>query len=268
MNDLWTLMDDYLQYRRSLNFSERTIEGVRYELKLFIKFLKNGFGVHNSGKIRPEHLIALQKHFAKKTNRYGRPLSPETVNTKICRFKGFLEYLNKCGLISSRLGGQLCYVKTPQLLPKEVFKHDQIRKVLDRMDTGTPLKLRDRALFELLYSSGIRAGELVRLKVSDVNMIDGIAKVFGKGSKERMVPVGATALEFIDAYHILGLTFHSRDPEDQVLFFSGRGKSLTRKSLYCIVRSYFGPQYLEVIITPHTFRRSCTTEMIKGGANL
>jgi len=138
-----------------------------------------------------------------------------------------------------------------------------------KIDTTTPVGIRDRAAIELLYSSGIRIGELESLTLQDVDLERGVARVVGKGRKERYVPIGKTALKWLSSY-IRGvrsfLLITGRDCE--AVFINQAGRPLSQHTMRDRVRDYGRQLGLDIRITPHTFRRSCTTEMIKSNANL
>jgi len=149
-----------------------------------------------------------------------------------------------------------------------VLTHAQVRRLLRQIDTTTAQGIRDRAALELLYSSGIRIGEMEGLKVSDVDMDRCVAKVCGKGRKERYVPIGKTALRWLLTY-IRGVRpFLLQSQKTPILFLNGRGAPWTAHDARLRIHDYAKRARLEVAVTPHTFRRSCTTELIKGNANL
>ena len=131
--------------------------------------------------------------------------------------------------MASLLAG-LVYVKEPQLLPI-VLRHEQTREVLRRIPTTDALGWRDRAMLELLYSTGIRAGELLGLDVADVDFTGETARVFGKGQKERIVPIGKTALRLLESYLRGVRPFLLRDPREPALFINEHGKRLSYAAL-------------------------------------
>jgi site-specific recombinase XerD len=156
----------------------------------------------------------------------------------------------------------------PELLPTSVLTHAQVRMLLRKIDTTTSSGVCDRTAIELLYSSGIRIGELELLKLGDLDLEQGVARVMGKGKKERFVPIGKTAMKWLLSY-IRGVRpFLLNGEKTDAVFINANGRPLSQHVLRDRIRMYGEELHLDVPITPHTFRRSCTTEMIKSNANL
>jgi site-specific recombinase XerD len=209
----------------------------------------------------------------------GLPLKPSTINGRVSSLRTFLDWLHDRGRLGKRLSEHLHHVKEPWLLPTSVLDHDQVKSVISVIDADTPEGLRDMAVYELLYSSGIRVGELERAKVSNLDLDNATLKVRGKGDKERIVPVGRTAIRRLVTWLRAGRPFllgRGSEPCD-ALFLNAVGGSLksftVRRRLHAYAReagieekSDDNPS--EKRITPHTLRRSCTTEMVRADANL
>jgi site-specific recombinase XerD len=140
--------------------------------------------------------------------------------------------------------------------------------MLRRIPTTNATGWRDRAMLEMLYSTGIRAAELLGLNVADVDFTSQTARVFGKGEKERLVPIGKTALRLVESYLRGVRPFLASDPKEPALWLDKRGKRLPYAVLLRRVHAHAQRIGLDVTVTPHTFRRSCATEMIRAGANL
>jgi len=171
-------------------------------------------------------------------------------------------------IVPSALLAGLVYVKEPRLLPTSVLTHAQVKAMLQAIPTTDAVGWRDRAMLELLYSSGIRARELVGLDVRDVDLDGGTALVFGKGAKQRVVPIGRTALRLLESYLKGVRPFLAREGPDDALFLNRRGNRLSYENLLRVVHRHAERIGVDMSVTPHTFRRSCATEMIRGGANL
>jgi integrase/recombinase XerD len=159
-------------------------------------------------------------------------------------------------------------VKEPDLLPTSVLTHAQVRRLIGRIPSGTPNGYRDRAMVELLYSSGLRIHELLTLKIPDVNLENGTAIVTGKGNKQRVVPIGRTALRHLQTCLVAVRPYVSQDRANVALFLGRDGKRVHYQTFLRAIHAYAKAAGLEVNVTPHTFRRSCTTELIRGGANM
>ena len=193
----------------------------------------------------------------------------KTIRLRVAVLRSFLKYLAQQGDIRKDLPDALVSPKDEQMLPASVLTHAQVRNLMNRVGTGTSLGYRDRAILELLYTSGIRAAELLGLNVEDVDLKCATARVMGKGRKERMVPIGKTALRYLETYLVAVRPFMTRDdPHDAALFLSYQGERLTYTGLRRMVHVYADPLGFDVSVSPHTFRRTCTTELIRGGANM
>src|SRR6056297_3397512 len=133
---------------------------------------------------------------------------------------------------------------------------------------STTNRRRDRAMLELLYSTGIRAGEVLALDVARVDLKNATATVYGKGRKERVVPIGKTALRYTESYLTAVRPFLLRDRTEQAVFLDPKGERLPYHCFRRLVHKYADALGIAVNVTPHTFRRSCTTELLRSGANM
>jgi integrase/recombinase XerD len=267
MKTLRDWLESYLDYGRALRLSRYTLRCRAYHGRNFLDWLETYYGVTTPDRLRREHLETWTKHLAAHTTWHGLPLKPRAMNKLIESTRSFLSYLAEHHLVMSSLLTGLVYVKEPQLLP-QVLRHEQTRQVLSRIPTTDATGWRDRVMLELLYSTAIRAGELLGLDVAAVDLSGGTARVFGKGQKERVVPIGQTALRLLESYLRGVRPFLVRDPKVAALFLNEHGQRLSYAALLRRVHRHAGRAALDVTVTPHTFRRSCATEMIRAGANL
>ena len=229
-----TLLNDYLEYLESLNYSPRTIRTTGYTCLELIRYLQNR-GITDLVKLKKSDLIDWQKDLSKKSNREGLPIKARTMNHKITGVKNFLHYLAVKGYILESLVNVLKPVKEPQMLPLGVFSHAELEQIIAKVDTSNPTGYRDRTILELLYSSAIRASELTGLNVTSIDFDNGTATVFGKGRKERVVPVGRTALKFLETYIRAVRPYILNGTECDALFVSRLKKRLGYMSLLKIV---------------------------------
>jgi len=261
--------EDLYERYRGLRSSPHTIARIKTALKIFVGYLEDEFRVRTPDAITLDHILSFQSHLSVRLTKSGMPLKPRSINSIIKGVRPFLEMLHDYGLLRRPLTKHLKYVKVPDLLPSSVLTHAQVRKLIRKIDTTTPEGIRDRAAIELLYSSGIRIGELESLKLKDIDIERGIARVIGKGRKERYVPIGKTSIKWLSSYirgvRPFALTGHA---ESEAVFINQSGRPLSQHSLRDRVRHYGRQLGLDIKITPHTFRRSCTSEMIKSNANL
>jgi integrase/recombinase XerD len=158
--------------------------------------------------------------------------------------------------------------KTPRSLPKALAERE-IESLLHAPDTSTALGLRDRAMLELMYASGLRVSELVELPLSGLNLRQGVARVTGKGGKDRLVPVGEVALEHIDAYLASARPGLARGRQPAALFLSNRGEGMTRQMFWTLVKRYALTVGIPAArVSPHVLRHSFATHLLNHGADL
>lgn len=258
---------DYLDYLKAINYSEHTSATVRRNNRRWLMWLEKCHQIETADQLRKEHLESWQKHLAAWQTHKGTPLKAKSINRSIDTARSFLKYLAIHGYVTNTLVDGLRYVKEPQMLPGSVLTHVEMKKLLSHVDTTTPEGYRNRAMLELLYTTGVRIGEMLALDVEDVDLALGTARVLGKGKKERIVPVGKTALKFIESYLVAVRPFLLTDKSERALFVH-RGRRLLYQIFLRMVHTAADRAKLEKHVSPHTFRRSCTTELIRGGANM
>jgi integrase/recombinase XerD len=158
-------------------------------------------------------------------------------------------------------------LREPRNLPGSVLTHSQVKKMLARIPTDNSEGYRNRTMLELLYSTAIRAKELLGLDVGDLDLKHGTALIHGKGNKERLVPIGTTAIRYLETYFKAVRPFLLRNKKEKALFLNRRGVRVTYEPFRSMVVSSAQNAGFENI-TAHTFRRSCATELIRNGANM
>ena len=265
LNDLFA---DYQAHRQSLRLSPFLLRTNRYSIQNFLDWLETTHQVKTADQLRGMHLEHWQNRLSCQHTRQGMLLKPKTINKYVESLRTFLKYLADRGFIPQGLADVLQYVKEPKLLPHSVLDHAQVKTVLKAVNTSHAEGYRDRALLELLYSTGVRARELLGMNINDVNLNTATVIIMGKSSKQRVVPIGKTAIRFLESYLKAVRPFIVSDPQELALFVDRRGHRLPYHTLLRIVHRYAESNSLPVNVTPHTFRRSCTTELIRSGANL
>jgi len=261
------LLSDYVDYKLTLNFSPATFETSARICRAFFRWLERQYEITTADQLRRVHLERWQKHMFAHQTKKGTPLKAKSINKNIESVRGFLKYLAFHGYITLTLAQTPQYVKEPKTLPGSVLTHAEMKKMLSRVDTTTPEGYRDRTILELLYSSGIRVGELLGLNIEDIDLTHAAAKVTGKGRKDRIVPVGRTALRYIESYIVAVRPFLGGDPSERALFLH-RGNRLGYQVLLRTIHAAANRAKIDKQVSPHTFRRSCTTELIRSGANM
>ncbi|MCX7877546.1 MAG: site-specific tyrosine recombinase XerD [Ignavibacteria bacterium] len=157
--------------------------------------------------------------------------------------------------------------KSERKLP-EVLSVEEVDKILSMPDVKTTLGLRDKAVLETLYACGLRVSELISVKTSDVLFDDEIIRVFGKGSKERIVPISRSSLEWIRIYLMRSRVLLAKAYSEEILFLNFRGRKLSRMAVWDIIQKHTFQAGIEKRVYPHIFRHSFATHLLEGGADL
>ena len=194
-------------------------------------------------------------------------MSAATLQRKAACLRSFYRHLRREGLIEHDPTTDLRGPPKTQRLPR-VLSREQVANLIAQPQGTEPLALRDRALLELMYACGLRVSEAIALEVGDVDLQEAMLRARGKGSKERIVPVGRRAVEALELYrergrpHLVGLGVEPR------LFVNHRGTGLTRQGLYKIIQNHARTAGLSERMTPHTLRHSFATHLLSGGCDL
>ena len=197
----------------------------------------------------------------------SRPVAAATIARKVACLRSFYRHLRREGLIEHDPTAELHGPRKTQRLPR-VLSREQVARLLREPKGTGPLALRDRALLEVMYACGLRASEAVGLTVGDVDMEEGMLRARGKGSKERVVPIGRTAIGALEAYCGRGRPALIGARGESALFVNHRGGGLTRQGLYKIVQGHARGAGLEELMSPHTLRHSFATHLLAGGCDL
>ncbi len=247
----------YLEFERGL--SRNTLEAYRGDLLQFGRHLEERH--LDALKIGAPEVADFQAALA------AAGASPATLHRKAACLRSFYRHLLREEVRSDDPTAALSSPRRGKRLP-QVLTRGEVGKLLDQPRGTEPTALRDRALLELMYASGLRASEAITLGVGDLDLEEGVLRARGKGSKERVVPVGATAVRAVRDYLERGrpaLTRGARVPE---LFVNFRGGALTRQGLYKIVRRHAEAAGLADRMSPHTLRHTFATHLLAGGCDL
>ncbi len=192
---------------------------------------------------------------------------PSSTGRNISSLKRLFRYLLRQGKIETDPTSQIDPPKLPRNLPKTLTEAD-VELLLDAPDVQTPLGMRDRTMFEVLYATGLRVSELVTLHVTQVSMGMGVVRVMGKGSKERLVPLGEEALDWLRRYldHGRGVLL-GRQVSD-ALFVTARGGGMTRQMFWYLIKRHAKHGGLDKPLSPHTLRHAFATHLLNHGADL
>ena len=195
------------------------------------------------------------------------PASPATIQRKTACLRSFYRHLRREQLIDHDPTAELKAPGKSRQLPK-VLTRDEIDRLLGAPSGGSPAAQRDRAILELMYACGLRASEATGLRVTDIDVEEAMLRTTGKGSKERVVPVGRTAVTAVSAWLRNGRPEMVGLRDEPALFVNQRGGALSRQGLYKIIRGHAGRAGLEGKMSPHTLRHSFATHLLAGGCDL
>lgn len=249
---------NYLTVERGL--AANTLESYGRDLRQFIQYLTEQDAATLPQATRPaivSYLASLQKK--------GRATS--TICRNLAAIKSFFRFLVQERIVASDPTADLESPKMEKRLPK-VLSVQEVDELLSCPDLKTASGLRDKAMLELLYATGIRVSELIALDLSDINLEIGYIRCFGKGSKERIVPLGSVAIRHVGEYLRSGRLKLVRDREETSLFVNHHGRRLTRQGFWKIIKKYARAANIAKDIMPHTLRHSFATHLLENGADL
>jgi integrase/recombinase XerD len=252
----------YLELERGL--SRNTLEAYRSDLQQYGQFLQRR-GVDPLA-VGPVDLAAFVSELAE--GREGKSaLAPATLQRKIACLRSFYRHLRRDAILDHDPTTELRPPKSSARLPK-VLSRDEVTRLLAQPQGAGVAALRDRALLETMYACGLRASEATQLKLANLDLDAGVLRTHGKGSKERIVPIGSKAISTLHEYitrarpRLVGLTDEPR------VFVNLRGGPLSRQGLYKIVQGHARSAGLEDRMSPHTLRHTFATHLLAGGCDL
>lgn len=192
--------------------------------------------------------------------------SPATISRHLAALRSFFKYLVREGTLQKDPSQDIESPRQAQKLPR-VLTTGEVDLLLGQPQAGEPAGLRDKAMLELLYATGIRVSELVSLNLEDLHLDNGFIRCLGKGSKERIVPIGDVAARYLQEYLARGRSKLTK-AASAALFVNQHGRRLTRQGFWKILKKYAGKARIEKDITPHTLRHSFATHLLENGADL
>jgi integrase/recombinase XerD len=247
---------DYLRFEKLL--SANTIESYSRDIHIYNQFLDSKkigiFSVTYNDIL--DFLETLYVRF-----------NESTISRILSALRSFYKFLLREGLIKS---SPFSNIKNPKAQRKIVnlLEEEEIIKILESIPYSSMLELRDRAMFELLYSCGIRVGEIITLKLNDIDYEQKVIRFTGKGNKERIVPVGESAIDYIKKYIFASRNKLKKKIKTEKIFLNKSGSGISRQGVWKIIKKYSKLLGLDKNIYPHIFRHSYATHMIERGADL
>lgn len=248
---------DYLRVERGL--AHNTVLAYRSDLAHFNEFVKKRrFAVPDSLRdALLAYLLDLQR----------KGLTAATVARRLAALKAFFSFLARVNYLDEDPTAELSSPKLIQRLPRVLTQQD-VEKLLVAPRCNTPIGLRDRAMLEMAYATGLRVSELVGLDIESVNSEAGYVRVFGKGARERVVPLGRIALRCLADYLERGRPVLTGGWGGKALFVNRRGERLTRQAFWKILKGYAKTAGVNKKLSPHTLRHSFATHLLENGADL
>ncbi len=237
-----------------------TLEAYRRDLAVYARWLAGAEAGLALDATAEHHLSAYI------AQRHGLTTAT-TANRRLTVFKRYFRWALREGRTTADPTLKLLSAKQPLRVPKSLTEF-QVEALLAAPDVGTPLGLRDRAMLELMYASGLRVSELVGLKVFQVSLNDHVLRTFGKGSKERLVPFGQEAAVWVQRYLAQGRPAILGGQQTEDLFVTSRGAGMTRVAFWQIVKKHAQGAGIVSALSPHTLRHAFATHLLNHGADL
>ena len=255
------LIDQFLNYLLvEKGLSQKTLEAYSRDIIRYRNFLAENKSTAFSEQDTPlilKHLIHLRK----------AGLAARSRARHLVAIRGFYRFLVQEKILRKDPARLVDLPKSGLKLP-QVLSRAEMELLLKAPDTAKPVGIRDAAMLELLYAAGLRVSELVKLKIQDVNLEAGFVRIFGKGSKERIVPIGSHAREKINTYLKTARSRRLTHRSSPYLFIARAGKPMTRQGFWKLLRRYALIAGLTKKITPHSLRHSFASHLLEGGADL
>ena len=243
------------------NLSANTVSSYQIDINAFVAFIKNE-NINDPSRVTTENI----SRFFKILKDIG--LSATSSARYFSSLKGFFLYLLRNKYILKNPIEKISAPKISQKLPA-VLTVNEVEKILCLPDVGNKLGIRDKAILELFYACGTRVSELINLKIGDLFLKEEIIRVFGKGSKERLIPIGSSAINWMEQYLIKSRPLlMKKSKSENYLFLNSRGSKLSRMGVWKIIDRYVKEAGILKKVHPHTFRHSFATHLLEGGADL
>jgi integrase/recombinase XerD len=255
----------YLRTERGL--AANTLESYGRDLRQFAQYLQWAQAEEGrergpvAGRVSRDTVVAYLLHL----EREGKATA--TIARRLAALKAFYQYLVRERRLSLDPTADLASPKLERRLPR-VLTVAEVERILAQPDVEAPAGLRDRAMLELLYATGIRVSELVCLDVADVDLSAQVVRCAGRGRRHRLIPMGSVAVRAVEAYLNQGRRPFLRDLREPSLFVNHHGRRLTRQGFWKIVKKYARQARIQKAITPHILRHSFATHLLENGADL
>lgn len=252
--------ETYLGFEKAA--SENTKDAYVRDLNIFLKFLEENYGSLSPTSIHLNHIEEFMSYV------FDLGLSSRSQARILSGIKAFFKYLVLEDVIEENPTHLIEGPKLSRKIP-DTLSIEEIESMFNVMDMSKKSNVRNRAMLETLYGCGLRVSELINLQISCLFMDEGVIKVIGKGDKERLVPIGETAIKHIKIYMNTIRRFQNiHDGHRDFIFLNRLGKKLTRVMVFMVIKDLAIAAGIEKSVSPHTFRHSFATHLIEGGAGL
>jgi integrase/recombinase XerD len=243
------------------NLAENTTSSYEIDLSAFFKFLED-YNISDPSEIKSDHITS----FFNSLRNIG--LASSSAARYFSSLKGFFNFLHTSKYIVINPMEKLSSPKLQKNLPS-VLSINEVDEILSRPDINYKFGLRDKALLEMFYACGLRVSELINLKISSLYFSEEVIRVIGKGSKERLVPIGKSAVEWTEKYLKTSRPLLVKGiKSENYVFLNSRGTKLSRMGIWKIINRYAEEAGIKKEVHPHTFRHSFATHLLEGGADL
>ena len=256
-NDINKNIEDFVQYLVvDKKYSKSTVYSYEIELKKFEDFFKNKLTFQISRDDLRRYLKSLSE----------KKLNEKSIAHNISVIRSFYKFLIITKKIEKNISLMIDFPKIPKNLPN-VLSIEDVNTLLD-INIKDKYSMRNKAMLELLYSTGLRVSELINIKINDISLEEALVKTLGKGSKERIIPIGEIAIYYLNIYINDYRYSFIKNKQSDYLFLSSRGDKISRQAFFKIIKQIAKEKNIKTEISPHTLRHSFATHMLNGGADL
>jgi len=260
--DVVIALNKFLKHLKSASYAPSTLVSYKQGILAFCRFLGQS-GIVDIKYVNDETIRQYQRVLV------NSPLSPESRAVRIRPVKRFFEYLVKINRLLINPASNIVEVSRRRRKIGPVLSENEMAVLLKQPDMKTPIGIRNRAIMEVLYSTGIRIGELLGLQVNDVDLRGGVLYVRkGKGSRQRVVPLGENSGHFLSNYLEQVRPLHKKTTETKALFITNRGSPISATVIRMFLKRYKESAGICTPVTPHLFRRSCATHLLNAGTDI
>ncbi len=255
------LLKDYEYYlKKEKGSSANTIESYVRDLNQYVEFLERVHGIKKPKNIEKSHIESYMKSLK-------RQMTSKSMARKLTAIRSFHHFLTIEKEVDEDVGKQIASPKIEKHLP-QVLAVEEVLSILNQVDLSKPLGLRNSALMELIYGSGLRVSELLDIEMEDIHLNQGYIIVKGKGSKERMVPISDPAIIALRNYIIKGREQLLGDTKTNFLFLNQSGQRLSRQGFFKLLKKLASDAGVKTECSPHTLRHSFATHLLENGMDL